>query len=123
MRKLNLLSNSRIVLFIKNDEWVEIKPEQIPGLKHANNEGYASITIRPDQIPTEIFDAIVNAASNEIVLSLSIFLNVSFDNYAKFIMTTWDGVSAIKRKGKLFGDGSFEFTPTNSEGSMILGIL
>lgn len=102
MRKLNLLSNSRIVVFINDGD---------------------SIEIRPDQIPAVIFDAIVNAAAGDTVLSLSLFLNDSYDNYARFIIVTWDGLVAMKRLGKLFGDGSYEFEAYNDKGSKCLRIL
>lgn len=126
MRKLNLLSNSRLVIFIVDDEWIEIKPEQIPELRYSKinaNDGYYSIDIRPDQIPTVILDAIVNAAAGDLVLALSLFLDGTYNNYCRFIMVTWDGICAIKRRGKLFGDGSYEFEAYNDEGSVCLGIL
>lgn len=101
MRKLNLLSNSRIILFINDDD---------------------PIRIEPDQIPVLILDALINAAYGETILSLALFADDSYDNYVRANITTWDGIVASKRILKLFGDGSFSHI-TDEYGSTCWGIL
>lgn len=88
MTKLNFLTNSRITLFIGDKE---------------------SYTIRPDQIPSLIIDALANAVRNNTIISCSIFCREEYENYAQVLLSLWDGVTVCQQCAKVFGDGSYEF--------------
>lgn len=68
------------------------------------------ISLRPDQIPDLILPALANVCEDRTVLALKMFLDMTDPdtNHLKAHITYWDGISAIRRKYKLFGDGSFE---------------
>ena len=91
MNKLNFVSNPRIIFFAK-------------GTEHEDGT-----YIRPDQIPALILPALSNAARYELILSVCIFADEYYENYAKALMTTWDGITVMKRCAKLFGDGSYDW--------------
>lgn len=96
MDKLNFVSNPRIVVFLKDAEAEE------------------DINITPDQIPGIIIPALYEAIGDEIILSLSIFAYDEYDDHVRALVNTWDGVCALQRHVKLYGDGSYEYIRKNN---------
>lgn len=101
MTKLNFLTNSRITLFIGDKE---------------------SYTIRPDQIPSLIIDALANAVRNDTIISCSIFCREEYENYAQVLLSLWDGVTVCQMCARVFGDGSYEFIK-DGDGRTVWSIL
>ena len=99
MNKINLLSNSRIMIcktFYDNtieDEWIDLTPDTIPAI---------------------LIPAIRNAFGNSTILRLSMFLDMSDPNINKLssIAYLWDGIICVKKDVDLFGDGSYNIKRT-----------
>ena len=94
MEKLNLLSNSRIMIcktFYDNtieDEWIDLTPDTIPAI---------------------LIPAIRNAFGNSTILRLSMFLDMTDPdiNMVSSIAYLWDDIICVKKHVDLFGDGSY----------------
>lgn len=94
MDKLNLLSNSKVMIcktFYDNsieDEWIDLTPDTIPEI---------------------LIPALNNALSRYTILRLSLFLDMNDPevNYVDAITYLWDGIICIKKDVRLFGDGSY----------------
>lgn len=98
MHNINFVSNSAISFF---------KMYYDPDIE---NE---CVDVTPETIPEIIIPALSGACGSDLVLALKVFIDMNDPEkeYVHAIISTWDGITAVKRGYNLYADGKYERIP------------
>ena len=68
------------------------------------------IDVTPETIPEIIIPALSGACGSDLVLVLKVFIDMNDpeQEYVHAIISTWDGITAVKRGYRLYADGKYE---------------